>query len=91
MNKNNVIVLENMEGNEETFELLDLITYKGNQYVVLLPLHSEDEVPEVMILKGANNNDLKTESYIPVGEHKTLQQIFDIFRDRNQDVYDFED
>lgn len=34
----NIIVLNDEQGNEASFEFLDLITYKDDEYVVLLPV-----------------------------------------------------
>lgn len=44
MENDNIIVL-NDDGNEVEFEFLDLIPYRGKEYVVLLPVSDEaDEV-----------------------------------------------
>ena len=34
----NILVLNDEEGNEVEFEFLDLIEYEGEEYVVLLPV-----------------------------------------------------
>ena len=47
----NIIVLNDEEGNEVEFEFLDLIEYEGEEYVVLLPNEEEDDAGEVLILK----------------------------------------
>ena len=51
----NIIILNDDEGNEVKFEFLDLIKYEEEDYVVLLPVPSEDgdedEDSEVVILK----------------------------------------
>ena len=38
----NIVVLNDEEGNEVEFEFLDLIEYEGEEYVVLLPVEEED-------------------------------------------------
>ena len=49
----NILVLNDEEGNEVEFEFLDLIEYEGEEYVVLLPVDEEEteEPGEVVILK----------------------------------------
>ena len=39
----NILVLNDEEGNEVEFEFLDLIEYEGEEYVVLLPVEEETE------------------------------------------------
>ena len=40
----NIVILNDEEGNEVQFEFLDLIEYDGEEYVILLPV--EEEVSE---------------------------------------------
>ena len=47
----NIIVLNDEEGNEVEFEFLDLIEYEGEEYVVLLPAEETDDAGEVVILQ----------------------------------------
>ena len=49
MENENIIVLNDDEGNEAEFEILDLIPYRGKEYVVLLSV--SDEADEVVILQ----------------------------------------
>ena len=53
----NIIVLNDEDGNEVEFEFLDLIEYDGESYVVLLPNDDEEEeAGEVLILKLEDND-----------------------------------
>ena len=47
----NIIVLNDENGDEIEFEFLDLIEYEGEEYVVLLPHDEEEDADEVVILK----------------------------------------
>ena len=38
----NIIILNDEDGNEVEFEFLDLIEYEGEEYVVLLPVEEEE-------------------------------------------------
>ena len=87
----NIVTLNDENGNEVSFEYLDLIEYKGGEYVVLLPLE-DNENDEVQILKvepipGSDDE----ESYISVEDEETLFAIFDIFREHFADEFDFEE
>ena len=46
----NIIVLNDENGDEIEFEFLDLIEYEGEEYVVLLPHDEEEEADEVVYL-----------------------------------------
>lgn len=88
MENENIIVLNDDEGNEAEFEFLDLIPYRGKEYVVLLPV--SDETDEVVILQLEEVAD-ETESYISVDNEATLQVVFEIFKEKFKDVFNFID
>lgn len=87
MENENIIVL-NDNGNEIYFEFLDIIPYRGKEYVVLLP--ASDEADEVVILQLEEAND-ETESYISVDNELTLQAVFEIFKEKAKDIFNFVD
>ena len=88
MENENIIVLNDDEGNEAEFEFLALIPYRGKEYVVLLPV--SDEADEVVILQLEEVDD-ETESYISVDNEATLQVVFEIFKEKFKDVFNFID
>ena len=88
MENDNIIVLNDDDGNEVEFEFLDLIPYRGKEYVVLLPV--SDEADEVVILQ-LEEADEETESYISVDNELTLQAVFEIFKERAKDTFNFVD
>ena len=88
MENENIIVLNDDEGNEAEFEFLDLIPYRGKEYVVLLPV--SDEADEVIILQLEESAN-ETESYISVDNEATLQVVFEIFKEKFKDVFNFID
>ena len=87
MERENIIVLNDDEGNEIEFEFLDIIPYRGKEYVVLLP--TSDEADEVVILQLEEVDD-ETESYIGVENEFVLETVFSLFKERNKDFYEFE-
>lgn len=87
---NNIIVLNDEEGNEVEFEFLDLIEYKGDEYAVLLPMDDDDG--QVVILQfEAGDPDSDNESFGSVDDPVTLQAVFEIFKEKFKDQFDFED
>lgn len=87
----NIIVLNDENGNDEQFELLDLIAYRDEEYVVLLPVEDSDEPGEVVILKLVSSEDDETEEYVSVDDDQTLEAVFEIFKTKFEDEFNFVD
>ena len=83
-----IITLEDDLGNEKDFEFLDTVEYDGDEYIILLP-EEEEEQNEVMILRIESIDD-ENENYVGVDDEEVLQKVFDIFKDRYSDDFDFE-
>lgn len=94
-NMSNIIVLNDEDGNEVQFEFLDLIEYESEEYVVLLPVIEEGEDEddgEVVILKVDDSDEAEDEeSYISVDDEETLTAVFEIFKDKFKDEFNFTD
>lgn len=86
----NIIYLNSENGEEVPFESLDLIEYKNENYVVLLPHDDSDDNTEVVILKVEISYD-EEESYTSVEDEETLTAVFDLFKDHLKDAFDFTD
>lgn len=84
----NIVVLHDEDGNEIRFEFLDLIEFNSKEYVVLLPC--EDDDGEVVILELEEEND-DSESYVGVSDEKILNAVFEIFKEKFKDEFDFVD
>lgn len=88
----NIIILNDEEGNEVEFEFLDLIDYEGEEYVVLLPVEETEDAGEVVILQVEDtDSDSEEESYISVENEETLNKVFEIFKDKFKDEFNFVD
>ena len=87
----NIVILNDEEGNEVKFEFLDLVELDDEQYVVLLPMADEGEdAGEVVILKIEDTDDnSEEESYVSVEDEETLMKVFNIFKDKFKDEFDF--
>ena len=90
----NIITLNDEDGNEVKIEFLDLIDFEDEQYVVLLPVleEGEEDDGEVVILKVEDSEeDSDQESYVSVESEETLMKVFNIFKDKFKDEFDFVD
>ena len=66
----------------------------NEEYVVLLPVTSEGEEDEgeVVILKLEDtDDDSEEESYVGVEDEEILNQVFEIFKDKYKDEFNFVD
>ena len=88
----NLVILNDEEGNEVKFEFLDLIDYENEEYVILLPAEeSDDQAGEVVILKVEDTDSEDEESYVSVDDEETLNAVFEIFKDKFKDEFNFID
>ena len=88
----NTIILNDEEGKEVKFEFLDLIEYEDEEYVVLLPIEEdEEEAGEVVILKVEDSESEEEESYVSVDDEETLNTIFEMFKEKFKDEFNFID
>ena len=89
----NVIILNDENGEEIKFEFLDLIEYESEEYVVLLPVleDGEEDDGEVVILKLEDSENEDEESYVSVDDEDVLMAVFEIFKDKFKDEFNFTD
>lgn len=93
-NLSNIIILNDENGNEVQFEFLDLIEYESEEFVVLLPVleEGEEDDGEVVILKvDDSDEDSDEESYVSVDDEETLTAVFEIFKDKFKEEFNFTD
>lgn len=86
MSEENIIELTDELGNGVRFEFLDLIQYRQKEYVVLLPLDSDDGQVVILELESIEGEQ---ENYIGVENEYVLETVFALFKERNKDVFDF--
>ena len=89
-----IITLTDENGEDMEFEFLDQVDYEGKRYAVLLPPvedvdGEENEDEEVLILQVEDDGNDKTESYVFVDDDDILSAVFDIFKERFKDEFDF--
>lgn len=89
----NIIVLNDEDGNEVQFEFLDLIELDQEEYVVLLPVIDEgtEDEGEVVILKIEDTDSEDEESYVSIDDEETLNKVFEIFKEKFKDEFNFDE
>ncbi len=85
-----LIELYDEDGNEKTFEHLDTVMYKDEEYVICIPYdEEEEEVTEVVIFKIVTDENGE-EMLSQIFDSDVISPVYDIFRDRNAELFDFE-
>ena len=85
-----ILTLHDDEGNEEQFELLDLVDYQDKQYIVLFPVEDDDMEIVILQVEEIEGND-EEEAYVAVEDEAILDSVYGIFKERVKDEFEFED
>ena len=83
-----ILSLTDENGEEVEFEYLDCIEFQGKEYLVLIPVESEES--EIVILE-VEPVDEETENYLSVQDESILNAVYEIFKEKFQDTLDFAD
>ena len=84
------IILNDENGEETEFEFMDLISYEGKEYVVFLPVEDSEEAGQAVILRVDESGE-DEESYVSVDDDDILMAVFNIFKDKFKDEFNFVD
>lgn len=89
-----IITLEDNDGVEYTFEVLDRIETDDSRYVALLPVYDDpqkmlDDSGELVILKVAEENG--EEYFEDIEDDDEYDMIVDAFTARLQDAFEIEE
>ena len=88
MDDNNVVLFTDDHGNEIEFEFLDLLDHNGAQYAILLPV---DEGADEVLIMRLEQDENGQESYVSVEDDAVMNAVFDIFKEKNKDEFNFVD
>ena len=87
-----IILLNDEDGEEYPFEMLDVVEYQGKEYAVLLPVADEDDgLEEQGVILELGPGQGEEQEYLSVDDEAVLQAVFDIFRKQFRDVFIFGD
>jgi len=83
-----ILTLTDENGEDVAFEYLDCIDYEGKEYLVLMP--ADDESNEIVILQ-VEPVDEENENYLSVSDEAVLNAVYEIFKEKFQDILTFEE
>ncbi len=84
-----LIELTDEDGETVTFEHLDTVQHKGKEYVIFIPYNDdEEEVDEVVIFQILDQEEDCLEQ---VEDPEILSAVYDLFKERNKEMFNFED
>lgn len=81
--ENDMIALTDEEGIEREFELLDVIEYRGEEYVVLYPADGGDEEQVHILRVVAEDLDAEESQYEGLDDLELIETLYQLFRKRN--------
>ncbi len=89
-----IISLEDDDGKQFTFEVLDRIETDDSRYIALLPVYDDpqkmlDDSGELVILRVVTEND--EEFFEEIEDDDEYDMIVDAFTDRLQDIFEIEE
>ena len=84
----NIITLTDENGVDTDFEYLDVIEYQGSEYLILMPADEESSEIVILLIEPV---DEETENYLAVESEEPLAAVYELFKERYQDVLTFED
>ena len=84
----NILTLTDENGVETAFEYLDVIEYKGEEYLILMPAEEDSDEIVILLIEPV---DEENENYLAVEDEATLMAVYEIFKERYKDVLTFAD
>lgn len=90
---NDYVTLVDENGKETEFEVVDTLVTANNEYFALIPTETADNLAnddgELVILKVVEENG--EEFLEPIEDDEEFEEISEIFIDRLEELYDFEE
>ncbi len=79
------VTITDTDGLTATYEFLDIVLYNNNEYAIL-DSRDGDGYVDIFRIIGVNG----TECYARVTDDDTAEAVFEVFRIKNEDEFDFE-
>ncbi len=89
-----LVTVQDEDGNEHQFELVDAIETDDGRYVALLPVYDDpaetlNDDGELIILQVMEEDG--EEMLVPIEDDEAFDEIADIFEERLSDLYEIEE
>lgn len=79
------VTIKDTDGVKADYEFLDIVFFSETEYVVLSPVDADGYVDIFKVIKTSAG-----EAYQRVTDDRILDEIFEIFRIKNEDEFDFD-
>ena len=90
---NDIVTLVDENGKETEFEIVDSLVTENNEYFALIPTETADNLSDddgqLVILKVVEEDG--AEFLEPIEDDEEFEEISEIFIDRLEELYDFEE
>jgi len=85
----NIMELTDENGNTVEYELLDIVKYNNSTYAVFYPTLPNDS--EIVILRVEESDNIDESIYIAEEDEEILREVYDLFKEKYEDEFDFKD
>lgn len=79
------VKFKDTDGTECKGEFLDIVLYQKNEYVIIEPENGDGYV-DIFRIMHVNGKEV----YVRMTDDKVLDGVFEVFRMKNEDEFDFE-
>ena len=79
------VTITDTDGVKATYDFLDIVFLREIEYVILEPEDGDGYVDIFRVIKTSNG-----EAYQRITDDALLDEIFEVFRKKNEDEFDFE-
>ncbi len=88
-----IVTMLDEDGNEHAFEHVDSFPFNDETYVVLIPTEEEVQAgePDEVLFFTLHTDEDGNETLTFVEDEAELDMVFEEFKNRMGDIYDFED
>ena len=87
MEEDRIIVLLDENDKKVEFKCLDLFKFKDSDYIILSPVITKEEEEEIVIMKL--RKDGEEDICISIDDEEELEEVFEEFRQRTNDEFNF--
>ena len=84
-----VYLTDEEDGTEYVFECLDTVEYEDNEYAVMLPLDDADD--GYVLVMQIEYNEEEAEFCVIVEDEVIVDAVFDLFKEQNADLFEFDE
>ena len=78
-----IIILSDEDGIETEFELMDVMEYQGEEYVVLYPVEGGEDEPVYILRVISEDLDEDEARYEGLDDQDLIETLYQLFRKRN--------